>query len=51
MYILLCGYFLFFSGSLLIEAVASKWYSVAAAEIDQESFLSDICTVFRASSV
>ncbi len=39
MYILLCGYFLFFSGSLLIEAVASKWYSVEAAEIDQESFL------------
>ena len=39
MYILLCGYFLFFSGSLLVEAVASKWYSVEAAEIDQESFL------------
>jgi len=39
MYILLCGYFLFFSGSLFIEAVAAKWYSIEATEIDQESFL------------
>ena len=39
MYILLCGYFLFFSGSLFIEAIANKWYSAEATEIDQESFL------------
>jgi hypothetical protein len=39
MYILLCGYFLVFSGSLFVEAVANQWYSADATETDQESFL------------
>ena len=39
MYILLCGYFLVYSGSLFVEAVSNRWYSADAAETDQESFL------------
>jgi hypothetical protein len=39
MYVLLCGYFLIFSGSLFIEAVSNQWYSADATETDQESFL------------
>jgi len=39
MYILLCGYFLIYSGSLFVEAVSNQWYSAEATETDQESFL------------
>jgi len=39
MYILLCGYFLVFAGSLLIEAVLQGWYSADATETDAYSFL------------
>jgi hypothetical protein len=39
MYILLCGYFLVFSGSLFVEAVVNQWYSADATETDQESFI------------
>jgi hypothetical protein len=39
MYILLCGYFLIFAGSLLIEAVSQKWYSADATDFDSMSFL------------
>lgn len=39
MYILLCGYFLIFAGSLLIEAISQKWYSADAADFDAMSFL------------
>ena len=34
MYILLCGYFLVYSGSLFVEAVSNRWYSADAAETD-----------------
>jgi hypothetical protein len=39
LYIVLCGYFLIYSGSLFIEAITNRWYSAEAAEVDQESFL------------
>ncbi len=39
MYILLCGYFMIYSGSLLIEAVAQGWYRADATETDAYSFL------------
>lgn len=39
MYILLCGYFLIFAGSLLIEAIAMGWYAADATETDAMSFL------------
>ncbi len=39
MYILLCGYFLIFAGSLLIEAISLKWYSADATDFDAMSFL------------
>jgi hypothetical protein len=39
MYILLCGYFLIFAGSLLVEAISQKWYSADAADFDAMSFL------------
>ncbi|MHB9029886.1 MAG: hypothetical protein ACYC9O_14050 [Candidatus Latescibacterota bacterium] len=39
MYILLCGYFLIFAGSLLIEAILQGWYQADATETDAYSFL------------
>jgi hypothetical protein len=39
MYILLCGYFLIFAGSLLIEAIMEGWYQADATETDATSFL------------
>jgi len=39
MFTILCGYFLYFSGSLLLEAVAEGWYRADATDTDATSFL------------
>ena len=38
-YLLLCGYVLFFSGDLFIEAVIKGWYKASASEYDSQSFM------------
>ncbi len=38
-YILLCGYFMVFAGSLFIEAILQGWYRADATETDATSFL------------
>lgn len=38
-YIIVCGYVLFFSGSLFIEAILKGWYKASATEYDSSSFL------------
>lgn len=39
LYLLLCGYILFFSGSLFIESVFKGWWRPDASDFDQTSFL------------
>lgn len=39
LFTILCGYFLWFSGSLLVEALLNGWYSADATDTDATSFL------------
>ena len=37
-FILLCGYILLYAGSLFIEAIMERWYSVDAGDFERNSF-------------